>query len=189
MRSALIGFLISGLALLLIGAAASAATQDRPGVAVFNTLLAPEVGNKTCYIRSYDAAHLRAHPRQRITTMKLALGVTAYDPKPAGATRPEALVYYTFGMSVSCRDDKRLHTSGDCCSSDDISCVVDCDGGVPLHKMPLAGSLIVRLKNDGIHMLHDCDDEEGVLVKPGADDKVFRLEKAANEACRALDEK
>jgi hypothetical protein len=68
--------------------------------------------------------------------------------------------------------------------------VVDCDGGkVTLDKMPPANSLIVRLSDDGIRMFHDCDDEQGVQVKPGADDKVFRLDKAANEACRVLDEK
>jgi hypothetical protein len=37
-------------------------------------------------------------------------------------------------------------------------------------------------------MFHDCDDEQGVLVKAGADDKEFHLERAANDACRALEE-
>jgi len=69
--------------------------------------------------------------------------------------------------------------------------VVDCDGGsVELDKLPPAGSLIVRLNNDnGITMYHDCDQGEGVVVKAGADDKVFRLDKAASEACRALEAK
>jgi len=49
--------------------------------------------------------------------------------------------------------------------------------------------LIVRLNDDGIRMFHDCDEEQGVLVNVGADDKVFRLDKTANDACKALDEK
>jgi len=61
-------------------------------------------------------------------------------------------------------------------------------GGLLLDKMPPAGSLIVRLKDEGIRMFHDCDDEQGVLVKPGIDDKVFHLDKTANDACRALEE-
>jgi hypothetical protein len=141
-------------------------------------------------VRSYDAAHLRVHPHQRITAMKFLLGVQAYDPKPAAATRPDELVYYTFSMSVARRGDKRLlRTSGDCMTAEGISCVVDCDGGgLALDKMPPAGSLIVRLSDDGIRMFHDCDDEQGVLVKPGIDDKVFRLSKTSNEACKMLDQ-
>ena len=51
---------------------------------------------------------------------------------------------------------------------------------------PPAGALVVRLMQDGIRMFHDCDDEEGVLVTPGADDKVVRLNKTSDDACRAL---
>jgi hypothetical protein len=66
--------------------------------------------------------------------------------------------------------------------------VVDCDGGsVALDKMPPANSLIVRLSDNGITMFHDCDEGKGVLVKAGADDKVFRLDKTANDACRILE--
>jgi hypothetical protein len=193
MRVALHGCWIGaavGLA-ALCGPAAAAADDDDPATAVLNALLTPAPGSKACYVRSYDAAHLRTHPRQRITAMKFLLAVEAYDPKPQGKTRPQDLYYYTFAMSVSRRADKRLlRTSGDCLglSADGVSCVVDCDGGgVTLDKMPPAGSLIVRLRDDGIRMFHDCDDEQGVLVKPGADDKVFRLDKAADDACRALD--
>jgi hypothetical protein len=95
-----------------------------------------------------------------------------------------------FSMSVARRGDKRLlRTSGDCMVNDEISCVVDCDGGsVALDKMPPAGSLIVRLNDNGIRMFHDCDDEQGILVSAGADDKVFRLDKTAIDACKALDD-
>jgi hypothetical protein len=37
-------------------------------------------------------------------------------------------------------------------------------------------------------MFHDCDDEQGVLVQPGTDDKVFRLDKTANDSCQMLEE-
>jgi len=189
MRSALSGFLICGLVFALSGPS-FAATPDAPGFIALNAMLPAQPGNKACYVRSYETAHLRAHQRQRITAMKFLLGVQAYDPKPANAEQPGDLFYYTFSMSVSRRGDKRmLRTSGDCMASDTISCVVDCNGGsVALDKMPPAGSLIVRLNGDGIRMFHDCDEEKGILVKAGADDKVFRLEKTANEACRALDE-
>jgi len=188
MRLALAASMIGVLA--LAGTGGLAAADNDPATAALNSLLAPQPGNRACYVRSYDAARLRAHPHQRITAMKFLLGVEAYDPKPAAATKPEDLFYYTFAMSVSRRGDKRLlRTFGDCMGGDRISCVVDCDGGgVTLDKMPPAGSLIVRLDDNGIRMFHDCDEEEGVLVKAGADDRVFRLDKAANDACRALDQ-
>jgi len=187
MRVALIGSTI--VALTMGGACGLAAAASDPATTALNSLLAPEPGNKACYVRSYDAVHLRTHPRQRVTAMKFLLAIEAYDPKPAAATTPQDLYYYTFGMSVSRRGDKRLlRTSGDCMGGDVISCVVDCDGGgVTLDAMPPAGSLIVRLNDNGIRMFHDCDEEDGVLVKPGADDKVFRLDKVASDACRALE--
>jgi hypothetical protein len=186
MRSAL----VAPTFVALIAVCGPAAAEAGPGFSAIATLLSPEPGNKACYVRSYDAAHLRVHPHQRITAMKFLLGVQAYDPKPATATRPDELVYYTFSMSVARRGDKRLlRTSGDCMTAEGISCVVDCDGGgLALDKMPPAGSLIVRLSDDGIRMFHDCDDEQGVQVKPSLDDKVFRLSKTSNEACKMLDQ-
>ena len=168
-----------------------AAAENSPAISALIPLLAPQKGNKACYVRSYDNAHLRTHPRQRITAMKFLLGVEEYDPRPPNAKGLNDLVYYTFSMSVTRRGDRRLlRTSGDCFGGDTISCVVDCDGGkVTLDKMPPANTLIVRLSDDGVRKFHDCDDEQGVLVKASADDKVLRLDKAANEACRTLEEK
>jgi hypothetical protein len=190
MRLTLKLFSIGGLALTLSGIAALSATPEASDFAALNALLPAQPGNKACYVRSYDAAHLRAHPHQRIIAMSFLLSVGTYDPKPEKAERPEDRFYYMFSMSVTRRDDKRLlRTSGDCLVNDEISCVVDCDGGgLLLDKMPPAGSMIVRLKDDGIRMFHDCDDEQGVLVQSGTDDKVFRLDKTANDACQMLEE-
>ena len=169
-------FSIGGLASIMVSTIVLAATPETPGFAALNAMLPAQPGNKA---------------RQRITAMKFLLRVGAYDPKPDKAEQPSDLFYYMFAMSVARRGDKRpLHTSGDCMGGEGISCVVDCDGGsVTLDKMPPAGSLIVRLNDDGIRMFHDCDEEEGVLVKGGADDKVFRLDKTTNDACKALEEK
>lgn len=184
------GLAVGALMALMTVCGPALAQKDR--IAALIPILAPQPGNKACYSRAYDAAHFKAHPRQRITAMKFLLSVAAYDPKPPGASTPEDLYYYTFAISVSRRGDKRLlHTSGDCNSGENISCAVDCDGGsVTLDKMPPANSLIVRLNNDnGITMFHDCDDgKDAVVVKAGVDDKVFRLDKVASDLCKSLDE-
>lgn len=182
-----------GVLMTLTALCGPATAESEPRISALVPILAPQPGNKACYSRAYDAAHMKAHPQQRITAMKFLLSVAAYDPKPADAVKPEYLYYYTFAMSVARRGDKRLlRTSGDCNGGDNILCAVDCDGGsVTLDKMPPANSLIVRLNNEnGITMFHDCDEGKGaVVVKAGTDDKVFRLDKAAGDACRSLEEK
>ncbi len=179
---------------LIIGALAlaSGGVSAAPEMAAFAALrifLPAQPGNKACYVRSYDAAHLRAHPHQRITAMTFLLEVQAY-PDVKNAEQPQDRFYYAFAMSVARRGEKGLlRTAGDCMTVDGISCVVDCDGGgLSLDQAPPADSLIVRLHDDGIVMYHDCDGEdiEAVLVKPGSDDKVFRLENTSDNACRAL---
>ena len=64
MRSALSGFLICGWVFVLSGPAL-AATPDTPGFIALNAMLPAQPGKKACYVRSYDAAHLRAHPHHR----------------------------------------------------------------------------------------------------------------------------
>jgi len=183
MRSALIGSFV-------VAAAFGNAGGPTADFTDIGGILAPQPGNKACYARAYDKAHLRAHPHQRIAAMKFLLAVEAY-PEPSKKERPEDLYYYTFAMQVARRGDKHpLHTAGDCTAYGGIRCVVDCDGGaVTLDAMPPAGSLIVRIAEEGIRMFHDCDEEEGILIMPGQDDKVFRLEKTSIEACRTLEPK
>jgi len=160
--------------------------------AALGAILPAQAGNKACFARVYDREHMRAHPRQRIAAMTFLLRVEAYDPKEVHSEKPADRFYYVFAMSVQRRGEKGLlRTAGDCSAFDTISCVVDCDGGgLTLDKMPPAASLMVRLNDEGIVMYHDCDgeDKRAVLVKPGTDDKVFRLEKTSDQACRALDE-
>ena len=180
-----------GALMMLMALCGPATAQGEPRISALVPILAPQPGNKACYSRAYDAAHMKAHPQQRITAMKFLLSVAAYDPKPTDAVKPEDLYYYTFAMSVARRGDKQsLRTSGDCSGGDNILCVVDCDGGsVALDKMPPANSLIVRLNNEnGITMFHDCDEGKGVVVKAGTDDKVFRLDKVGGDACRSLED-
>jgi hypothetical protein len=186
MRRASSGLAAGVAALVLIGAPASGRELD---MSALTALLAPRPGNQACYVRSYDAAHLRAHPHQRITTMTFLLAVKPYDP-PVKSGRPEDRVYYTFDMTVLRRGDKRrLYTAGDCMGGEGIFCAVDCDGGgVALDKLPPAGALVVRLNKDGIRMFHDCDEEEGVLVTGGQDDKVFRLSKAPDKDCPTMEQ-
>jgi hypothetical protein len=167
----------------------------RPGAAEPSSIgglvkiVPPESGKETCYARRYDEAHLARHPQQRITRMAFLLRVSSYstEGRTQPAARLEERVYYQFGLAVQRRGKKRtLRTSGNCAGSDKISCAVDCDGGsVEIAKS--GESLLVTLDNErGIQMFSDCDGAKGVWVKAGTDDKVFRVDPAPAEACKAL---
>jgi hypothetical protein len=184
-RRLAIGFLV--IAAASTSAMSSLSAQDKPKLA---DLVAPQAGNKACFARTYDAAHLREHPKQRVTAVSFLLRAQAYD-ESARSWGLEKALYYSFAMSVQRRGDKRrLRTGGDCMEGEGISCAVDCDGGgVTLEKAAQGDSLLVRLMEPGgILMFSDCDGA-GVWLKPGADDKVFRLDKAAASVCEALEKR
>ncbi len=178
------------LACSLLAGAAQAQTPARPAeesvLARLTDIVPPEPGRQACYTRAYDKAHLAQHKRQRVTQIAFLLRVASYDFE--GRAKPEKLeerVHYQFAMSLKRRGERRmLVTSGGCFGGKGISCSVDCDGGgVTLEQS--GESLLVRIAEHGIKMEGDCDGKS-VWVNPGADDKVFRVEKAAPEACKAL---
>jgi hypothetical protein len=152
-------------------------------------ILPPEPGRSVCYSRHYDDAHLARHPRQQVANMVFLLRAANYDfDKTAPPEKLEHRVYYQFAMTVKRRGERRtLRTAGDCFGGKGISCAVDCDGGsAAIEKVQSVDALIVRLSSErGMRMYGDCDGE-AVWFKPGSDDKAFRLDKAAPDACRAL---
>jgi hypothetical protein len=165
-----------------------AAAEEPSILAKLTDILAPEPGQQVCYVRAYDKAHLAQHPRQRVTRMAFLLRAAGYEfDKAAPPARLEERVYYQFALSLKRRGERQtLTTAGGCSGGKGISCAVDCDGGgVTLEQN--GASLLVRIMEHGIKMEGDCDGK-AVWVKPGADDKVFRIEKAAPEACKALAE-
>lgn len=183
--------LVLAMTLIGLGAAAPVPAQDNPVAEnrLFQ-LVAPERGSKVCYNRRYDAAHLRDHPKQQVTGLTLVVRVQQYEDTTK-ARRPEDKVYVWFAMQMRRRGEKRtLSTSGSCFGgSGGISCGVDCDGGgMTLERLPQADALLMRLDDRGIQMYSDCDGN-GIWVKPGVDDRVFRLEKAADSVCRTLEKR
>ena len=71
-----------------------------------------------------------------------------------------------------------------------MQCGIDCDGGIFLMR-PSGGSLLIE--NQGFVVVGGCgasdeDNENPVVVRPGADDKTFRLDKQPLDQCTALRE-
>lgn len=116
-----------------------------------------------------------------------ATGVTESGDYVHSASAAYDHVDYHFAMQVQRRHKGALRAGGFCHGEETPSCVVECDGGgVTLERLG-AKSLTLRLMDTGIQMHGNCDDEQAVWVKPGADDKAFRLDKVADAQCKALE--
>jgi hypothetical protein len=202
-RCARVAVVAAALALTPSAAFAQSAASGKAAGKVapaLNELLAPRHGAAICFTRSYDAAHMRAHPRQLVRRLSLLVEVEHI--------KEDNLYRYNFVMRADLRGKKRtLRTTGECGwayaekprEGRLIGCSVECDGGgVEIEqKRGTADTLLMHLadvdasgqktgKAGRIRMAACGDDEEtnAVDLVTGADDRTFRLSKAPLSACR-----
>ena len=170
--------------------------QSKPPVDV-NTvfskrLFAAEVAQKkkayACFVRQYDAAHLAKHPLQKVNAMKLLV---------TGEILPEAeKLNYSFRLGVNFRKRPGNFDSSGACNHSEVSenpdgkemlgCGVDCDGGGISIELPKGEKFtLVRLESIRIWR-NNKPEEEGFELSGGADDKVFRLDRASLDQCKSL---
>lgn len=152
-------------------------------------ILPAEPGRKACWRRVYNPEHLAAHPQQKVRELTFLLRVSGYDADGRYVFEHPHHVYYNFALSLKRRGDTRaLATSGDCLGEKTADCAVDCDGGgVTIEKSPNGDGLTISLHDRGIAFGGDCDTNSGAWVRPGADDKVFHLDRVSEESCKALE--
>jgi hypothetical protein len=189
--------MLAAAMLLLIGAASAsaagddAADKDRAKNEEFvNRLFAgPVAKNKTyaCFVRQYDPEHLARHQLQKVSAMKLL--VTAETvPESEGPS-------YSFRLGLRYRDKSgAFDSSGDCHHSEisadtdneaRLDCGVDCDGGsISIGLTKDYKATLIRLERIRIWRNNKPEDEASLVA--GADDKIFRLDRAGLEECRSL---
>jgi len=188
-------FLMRGLILLAAtcGLAAPALGQDKTSPLPSHFRLRTEA----CFGRSYDAEHLRRHPKQRVTGFYLSREF-ASDPN----AEEIALTHeYLLGIDgdngmalvtayVRFRDRPGLFSSTLACNRWDgvVRCSIDCDGGN--FKLRTAGKSLL-LDNEGFVVTGGCgtpddEQEQSDFVKRGDDDRVFRLDPQPVAKCAAL---
>jgi hypothetical protein len=142
-----------------------------------------------CFVRQYDPEHLARHPLQKVSAMKLLLTAETV-PEFDG---PD----YSFRLGVRYRNKAGVFDSSGACSLSGmtadgdnevrLSCNVDCDGGdinVGLAKDSKA--TLIRLERIRIWRNNKPDDDASDELVAGADDKIFRLDRADLEECRLL---
>jgi hypothetical protein len=184
------------LALLLVMAASSPlAAQDQKKASPLPSHL--PLRTEACFGRVYDAKHLASHPKQRVTSFHLSREFKG-DPYSEDEPSPEDEMKDVDGeygntlvtAYVRFRDRKGVYMNGLTCRKNDsgaVFCGVDCDGGT-FNLKPSDASLL--LENNGFVVVGGCsasedDRENEEHVRPGADDKVFRLDPKPFAACMA----
>jgi hypothetical protein len=141
-----------------------------------------------CFVRRYDAAHMAKHPLQKVTAMKLLV--------TAQMVPEDKTLNYSFRLGVNFRHRPgNFDSSGDCGHPSEfqesadkmhIGCGVDCDGGgISVELAHADKSTLIRLERIRIWRNNKPDDE-GLDLSGGADDKVFRLDRAKLDECRSL---
>ena len=141
-----------------------------------------------CFVRTYDPGHLVRHPLQKVKAMKLLV---------TGETDPETQKFgYSFRLGVAFRNRPgNFDSSGDCgiggitespAHKSVMGCSVDCDGGgISVEMTADNKSTLVRLERIRIWQNNQPDDE-GLDLSGGADDRVFRVDRAKLDMCRSL---
>jgi hypothetical protein len=149
-----------------LGAIMTSAVADDAPYAKLKALLPPGPDAQICFARTYDATHLKKHPKQKVTDMVLFLRYSALSEEERALTFSGQHGHdfrYDFTLAAKLRGNaETLYASGECGSTNRIGCGVECDGGgVELDpKADDPGVLLVRLDRDYsfIRMTPGCDD-------------------------------
>jgi hypothetical protein len=179
----------------LVLAGAGGARADDQGDAFAKRLFAGNFAKQdksyACFVRRYDAAHLAQHRLQKVSMMKLL--VTAEN---VAADKDEKALSYSFRLGLRFRHRPGDFDSSGFCRHPDASetpagklhlgCGVDCDGGgIEVELAHGDKSTLVSLERIRIWRNNKPDDE-GLDLSGGADDRVFRLDRAKLDECRSL---
>lgn len=137
--------------------------------------LAAQAEIKGCYERVYDAAHLKKHPKQKVTRIKLQYGFES------GPDMPESDMN---SMDVWLRGSKTRYYAVPICEAGTkpLHCGIEEDGGT--FTLEEQGDSL-KLTNASYMRVLDpkADDEEGIELQPDAEHKVFMLHKTSSNRC------
>jgi len=200
MRAATLLVLMIGAATAAAAARASTDDLQQADAGFAKRMFAgdvPKPKSYACFVRRYDAAHLAAHPLQKVSAMKLLI--------TAEMVPDDRVFDYSFRLGVTFRDRPGdFDSSGDCGHAPsvkaldaaeaavpdgiDFTCSVDCDGGgISVNLAHNDTALIVKpLQRIRIWKGKDFDEAAATALNAGADDKIFRLDRVKPDECASL---
>ncbi|MBN8988510.1 MAG: hypothetical protein J0H42_09695 [Rhizobiales bacterium] len=142
-----------------------------------------------CFVRRYGSSHLAQHPQQKVSAMKLL--VTAEIPPEEPTT-----INYSFHLGVTYRQKSGHFDSGGSChhvvaeekgGEIHLGCGVDCDGGgIAVAMSTDDKSAIVELERVRVWDRKKPDEDNMHDLEAGADDKMFRVDRADLNECAEL---
>jgi hypothetical protein len=176
----------------VVGANACRAQEgvDKAKATVFDARMSGgPLSQKTyaCFVRRYDTGHLAQHPKQKVSATKLL--VTAEDA-PEDKT-----VNYSFRLGFEYRHRAGNFDSSGYCNhivaentggEIRLGCGVDCEGGGIGVAMKDDKSALIRLERIRIWKRNKPDDDASNDLVVGADDRIFRVDRADLHECSEL---
>lgn len=190
--------LLCSLVVFVLTGAGPGAAAEHP----LTRIVAPKDGAGACYRRAYDAAHLKRNPKQQTTDILLSFKYQA------DGTHIERILLTRRGkqpplyLGGSCEWSRtaNIDTSGNRMIASYIknagyTCIALTgpgsaeEGGVFLIDLSPDGKRVTLHLDDQIYAMRG-EDKRGVgkYVKFGREDRVFRLTRTDDAACRALEE-
>ena len=168
------GSLLLGLALWGGAQGASAEPVDDLG-----GRLPVESGMK-CYSQAYDKGYLAAHPKQRITSITLAIS-------PAQTSGDLRL--WPYAMIVRMKGEKAALWQTETCQADEagaLRCIVACDGGHFTLSAPKTGPGLRLELGDHYTLQGGCgDDREPVVLSARTEEPAYALDARDMTMCRS----
>lgn len=184
----------AALLALAIAAALPAQAQEQPSAPKPEDLKAKAIqtldalfpkGETICFARFYDAAHLKRHPKQTVTSVRLTRG---FQDVRSDHERDADLVYSDLIVTYRSSGARRFRGGASCRAQDDgtIMCSADsCDGGsFPLKREDADTIAIGGEAQSHFTVSGGCGGGEDRSLTEGEDDRFFRLKRAPITACR-----
>ncbi|RWA62597.1 hypothetical protein [Mesorhizobium sp.] len=176
-----------GAALFVVGAALA---DDTPKL----TELSPN-GADACFGRVYDAAHLKAHPKQKVARIFFYYG---HDPvsRPNEEPSTSGGAAYDGFLTTTVRGTKKPEWAAGWCNrqsedgkSGPIHCGMECDRTLASLKVDDKGRLIVSNVQPDVYLDAGAEEELGTAQYNkqalGSEDDNFRLDPMPAATCKA----
>ena len=165
--------------LFAVAAAAPAVAADD----LYTRFFAGVDGGKLCYLRVYDDAHLKSHPKQTVRRIFIDFDVNARsdETRKNGADNFEAGIGFMlkrssewYGQALSCKTAR-----------DHFECYLEADGGT-FTLTPRGNMLRLAVTGGPGSDIHTEGEKDfGTFGAPGSDDRVFLLPRSDRKICDA----
>ncbi len=162
-------------AALLLVASAPVAQADDAGL--FDSHFAKVAGGTPCYARSYDDAHLKAHPKQQVK--RIEIDMTRANPDGVVNTAEN----FDLGVGVQVTRSADWYTGAAICkqAGDAIDCFLEGDGGRFRLTADKDGALKLEAGDYGLAF----EGAKDFLELKDSDDHVFIVAPSDRSACDA----